>query len=593
MERTGIRGDRGGDGYFLPLAQYWRSFDTGGPLDVDHQIGECAHPFLEILGNRHVKREHKRVVMRLTPFPLLKTLPNELLLDIFGYLDTHDLSRVSRTCWAFYNLSIKGMLRNLRWYPDGGSTNQSLIWKDRSPELDRLPSSLHIHGARTLSFESMLDRYRSFTSLKNLQLSGFDLSQSGEQLYSSFFEFPNLRRLSFMKCTLPPCPQEYAERFADLPLEELDMLFTSWEPSTNQGAHAPHLQHHHFHILQLGGHPPVPTAGPLGLPLAQWNILPLPMVNTHYQTMQSLQNLQNTFPNTPIPPPPPPPPPNNVINTNNIARRFGALNLTSAKGLRVLRLDWTDAVAMFLVDEGMMINPPSTANLHTLELRGLDESKTVGGSVHEYLMHTVRLLRGCTKLERLGMMPDVRLKRLPLEPGLNTLHTFRAPLETLKVFHISHSVRNIVGVNEISPLRLAYCLPASLPALQSIELRLSSWDVEVLHCAKQVFPTVRDFRVKYFGSAGPDAQTLMAFPYEFLPALPNLQILHMYSVGRGMDKLRDDNFAIMRIGKKLANLMEVRLQSHAVWRRSTVQDDDWCLRDEIGESVGWGGELVP
>lgn len=49
MERTGIRGDRGGEAYFLPcvvvswrivrdsltisrsrLAQYWRSFDTGG-----------------------------------------------------------------------------------------------------------------------------------------------------------------------------------------------------------------------------------------------------------------------------------------------------------------------------------------------------------------------------------------------------------------------------------------------------------------------------------------------------------------------------------------------------------------------------------
>ena len=77
----------------------------------------------------------------------------------------------------------------------------------------------------------------------------------------------------------------------------------------------------------------------------------------------------------------------------------------------------------------------------------------------------------------------------------------------------------------------------------------------------------------------------MAFPYEFLPALPNLQVLHIYSVGRREEKIVRDGFSSMRVARRMGRLMEVRLQPFAVWRRSTVDSEDWCLRLDGGEAI--------
>lgn len=468
--------------------------------------------------NVHHKHEHRLTLPRLTPFPLLATLPNELLLHIFTYLNTNDLSHVSRSCWTFYNLSIKGLLRHLTWSANSRSTFSSMIWNNSKPEYDRVPVSLTLSGLRTNAFTHLYDRFRTFTSLRTIQFANFDLSGS-PIVYEILANFPNLRTLSFLKCTLPACSSEVAATLADLPLEELDMMFITWELASG-GANG----HHHYphgHLVNGGLNVPIPAPahGPVVPPPA--NVAP-PIWHTWGPPLQAFAHFgapggpaasnaavqailtahHNQFAHLFIPQHPPPQP---APFPAGVVPRYAALNLTSARNLKVLRLDWTDAIAMYVFNEKTMHNPFSIANLHTLELRGLDEGKIMGGSVHEYLMLTVRLLRGCPRLERLGMMPDVRLKRLPLPPALNSLHTFHGPLDTLQVFKIQNNVRHIVAVNEINVSRLPYHLPASLPVLESMELKLPAWDIEILHCAVQVFPTVKDLRIKYYGAADPDS----------------------------------------------------------------------------------------
>ena len=78
----------------------------------------------------------------------------------------------------------------------------------------------------------------------------------------------------------------------------------------------------------------------------------------------------------------------------------------------------------------------------------------------------------------------------------------------------------------------------------------------------------------------------MSFPYEFLPLLPNLEILHLYGIGRSREKTFKDGFPLLRMAKlRLGRLMEVRLQAGALWRRATVYDTEWNMRLDKEEPI--------
>ncbi|KAF8888691.1 hypothetical protein CPB85DRAFT_280095 [Mucidula mucida] len=542
----------------------------------------------------HLRHEHRRTLMRFAPFPLLGTLPNELLLHIFSYLLSADLYHVACTCWTFYNLSVKEIHKDVTFNMGNERVlYSSRIWRLRTPEMDRVPITLTLSSTKSNTFGSLYNRFQSFISLKSLMFSNMDLLGS-TRVYEVLPLFPNLRRLSFVKCLLPQCPAATAATFVNLPIEELDIIFITWEaPSPPMVAHfVQHQNHMQMWAANLHGmqHNPQAVAIPGG--------------QAHHQPHHVLLNQQGVqqpaVPHAVLPGPPLPGPllptfhfvhqpnPANLFHAMQAAQfpalpedalvRFGALNLASAPNLRILRLDWSDTIATYVFNENLMRHPPCTARLHTLELRGLDETKAIGGNLHEYLTSTTRLLRESPLLERLGLMPDTRLKRLPFDFELKATHTYRGPLESFGAFRIAETVRHVVGLNEIHATRLAACFPIGLPRVESVELRLQAWDIEVLHCAVYAFPSVRDLRIKYYGADEPSEHTLVSFPYEFLPRLPSLSVLHIYGLGsaRPKGKVFRDGFRFM--GKKLRNLVEVRLQAGAVWRRASVQDDDWCMR---------------
>ncbi|KAF9017569.1 hypothetical protein BDZ89DRAFT_1074747 [Hymenopellis radicata] len=484
----------------------------------------------------HLRHEHRRTLMRFAPFPLLGTLPNELLLHIFSYLISADLYHVACTCWTFYNLSVKEINKDVTFNMGNERVlYNSRIWRVRTPEMDRVPITLTLSSTKSNTFGSLYNRFQSFSSLKSLLFSNMDLLGS-TRVYEVLPLFPNLRRLSFVKCLLPQSDTRDDDCRGHQPLQVL--LNQHLAGGVQQPAPVPHGTH----LL-----PPLPA---------------FQVVHHHnpanlFNAMQAAQ-----FPALP----------------EDALARFGALNLASAPNLKILRLDWSDTIATYVFNENLMRRPPCTAHLHTLELRGLDETKAIGGNLHEYLTSTTRLLRESPLLERLGLMPDTRLKRLPFDFELKATHTYHGPLEAFGAFRIAETVKHVIGLNEIHATRLASCFPIGLPRVESIELRLQAWDIEVLHCAVYAFPSVRDLRIKYYGADEPSEHTLASFPYEFLPRLPSLSVLHMYGVGsaRPKGKVFRDGFRFM--GKKLRNLVEVRLQAGAVWRRASIHDDDWCMR---------------
>ncbi|PBK95197.1 hypothetical protein ARMGADRAFT_1028592 [Armillaria gallica] len=570
--------DRGGEHYFLESLYEYIDMHQTDPRAV---VVDSTDP-----PPRDIK-----------PFKLLSTLPNELFLHIFSFLPTKDLSHVVRTCRHFRDLAQKELYRNLIFR----SFNPHVIlaagiWN--KPAWNNVPHRLSASANSALLLPQILELVPRLTQLRELLFQGIDfIHTNNSDVYSIFSGVPNLQRLSFIKCHLPRCQ---TATFSHLTITQLDMLFITWDQE--QPAH-PQIPHGHHFLLgptqqaHIHGH----THGnifhnPFNIqnPFAALN----PPQHHHPPNHQQMMNMliYGGPPHGPPIPPPPPPPQGD---------RLGALKLLAVPTVTILRVDWSAENIAYVSQHTDFLT--SQSRLHTLELRCLDDSRGP--------LHFQRLL--AKGVRRLVFMPDARVRSLR-GADLSGLRLYRGPSDMLpvvmggravpttgssymsaaslwppqtypsgasslqqKVAPIVSGVKHVILTTTLDAAKLAPMLGmfAGAEQFESFELKLGKWDLEALHAAVYAFPNVNDLRIKWAGGEGIDETTLVSFSPLFLSRLRNLRVLHLYDMSiKG--HVSGDGFELIGPAKRLAGLVEVRLQPGAVWRRA---GDEWTLRKDCVE----------
>ncbi|KAG7442570.1 uncharacterized protein BT62DRAFT_996519 [Guyanagaster necrorhizus] len=576
------RWDRGGEHYFLePLYEYADIHQTDPRVVA---VDPTATP------PRNIE-----------PFKLLSTLPNELFLHIFSFLPTKDLSHIVRTCRHFCDLAQKELYRNLifRSFNPHVILNAG-IWS--KPAWNNVPHRLTASANSAILLPQILRLVPRLTQLRELVFQGIDfIHTNSSDLYAIFDSVPNLQRLSFIKSHLPRCQ---TASFSHLSITQLDMLFITWDqeqPTHPQIPHGHHFllgptQQAHVHGHAHGNifHNPFNIQNPF----AALN----PPQHHHLPNHQQMMNMiiyggpAHGPPIPPLPPPPPPPPQGD---------RLGALKLLAVPTITILRVDWSAENIAYVSQHTDFLT--SQTRLHTLELRCLDDSR---GPLHFQQL----LAKG---VRRLVFMPDARVRSLR-GADLSGLRLYRGPSDMLpvvmggravpttgsyisaasfwapqtypsgasslqqKVTPVVSGIRHVMLTTTLDAAKLAPMLGmfAGAEQFESFELKLARWDLEALHAAVYAFPNVRDLRIKWTGGEGIDEMTLVSFSPLFLSRLCNLRILHLYDMSI-KEYVVSDGFELIGPGKRLAGLVEVRLQSGAVWKRAAK--DEWTLRKDFVE----------
>ncbi|KAF8912367.1 hypothetical protein CPB85DRAFT_1301624 [Mucidula mucida] len=313
----------------------------------------------------------------------------------------------------------------------------------------------------------------------------------------------------------------------------------------------------------------------------------------------------------------------NVIlgNRQQGRTRCHYLHLVTCPTIRVLRVDWENESAGFLSRrlagyDGEPFDLPQ--NIVSLEL-SLKVNSSAPTTPHETAL--CAFLAHCghhvTKLKTVGqldthirvppdLLPDLEYLGGNAWATMTFLHSDR-PIQHLHVCDIEHQGQSTID--------LLYNISRMKPKLRTLDVFISTWDIEILHAITQLFDDLYDLRIKFLRET-PGEDDLVGLGSQFLEKYPHLsraQICRLRSrhlsytrrykwykrhllasssprpkapVCQTPQTIAHAVSLVKAWNRNCKQLREVRLEETHVMRRAT-ENDTWCRRPLERSSVSW------
>ncbi|KAK0189227.1 hypothetical protein F5146DRAFT_1058554 [Armillaria mellea] len=399
-------------------------------------------------------------------------LSNEYWMLIFEQLDTHDLFNIICTCRKFYGLALRALYRNLLFMDFSYFQQNASFWEGRDDNMIEVPKALVL------------------CALKRGKIDPFSPPCYGRVSYdvlSRITGYPSLEKVEI--CASSLSPNTFYSTILQLPhLTRLSLVDNI------------------FDVLSM-------TSPNDELILTQLAALPL----AHLTLLGNVA----------------------VGPRRHERTRYHFLHLATAKSLRVLRIDWDVESSVFLAKrtlgyDGESFNMPE--GLETVELcikSGTSSPPAASPNIN--LLHTFLRQSGhhIKTMKVIGQL-DVRFK--VASEVLPKLEEFGGnPWATIAFLHSSRPIKHlhVCDIDQQSSnsalIPLLSAIAKEKPDLETLDLFVTTWDLEIMHAIKHLFRDLRDLRIKY-QRGGPSENTVVGLASHFFDRFVNLSIVHVYKI---------------------------------------------------------------
>ncbi|KAG7444477.1 uncharacterized protein BT62DRAFT_245717 [Guyanagaster necrorhizus] len=367
-------------------------------------------------------------------------LSNEYWMLIFDQLDTRDLFNVICTCHKFYRLALRALYRNLLFMDFSHFQQNASFWEGREDNMFEVPRALVL------------------CALKRGKIDPFSPPCYGRVSYdvlNRIISYPSLRKVEI--CASSLSPNTFYSTILRLPhltrLSLVDNIFDVLSMSSPDGE----------------------------VDFAQFAALPL----THLTLLGNVA----------------------VGPRRHERTRYHFLHLATSKTLRVLRIDWDMESSVFLAKQtlgydGGPFDMPE--GLETVELCiKSGTSSPPAASPNISFLHTFLRQSGhhVKTMKVIGQL-DVRFK--VSGTVLPKLEEFGGnPWATIAFLHSSRPIKHlhICDIDQQSSnaalIPLLSAVAKDKPDLQTLDLFVTIWDLEIMHAIKHLFHDLHDLRIKY------------------------------------------------------------------------------------------------
>ncbi|KAK0201264.1 hypothetical protein DFS33DRAFT_1387201 [Desarmillaria ectypa] len=461
----------------------------------------------------------------------MSLLATETLTQIFDLLDKRsDLVHVIQTCKVFYGIGIAQLYRHIRYDSYREFKAHDAFCLTRRDVMHHIPRSLGLNGV-----------------IYPDQTAGDDLADEGRRarfqvdMWVRVLSFTSLHTLDLRNCGLPD-----AQSFSYL-LQGCQSLRRL--------------------VIDQCTFYEVPLNSNEGYGIFPW----LPIIDLSLLGRTTVH--KSTLPGRDDP--------------------YSFLHLLTVTSLRTLAIDVHELVYRFLVRRAPYKHDLSLpCKLQTLRLYfgSSPFSKDRQEELATFLNEKCHFVR---ELEVFGFFCSVP-ESLRLFPGaLGNLTSYKGPPGFLTPFMDTGSslkrleIRNFaMCVSEASSLLGK--VGARWPNLESLDITIKEWDMEILYAISHMFRDFREVKIKY-RSGYLDDSSILSMASMFFSEMKNLTTLHIYNSMWFSDgdntrlRLKKSEVCGLMAGwiKTCPNLTEVKWDKDKQFCRKSTKEHRWCSRMDL------------